>query len=904
MRPIYVFDRFGTMVDTVAWPLSFEHTDELSGDDSIDLEVRGTPLSEGQRLVWLDRHGEWREHVVSDTDDTHSDGQLTQRVHAESPLSDLIVAEYLGEVEPKGVTASQALARALSGTGWTVGTVNVSGTQDFSWYRCSPHDALEEIIEAFDGEYQTHVTIGPTKVTGRSIDLMRSIGSDRGFVYTYGHNLTSVDRSVDRSELYTALYGYGKSLQTEGGGQQRKLDFADINGGKEYVEDTAATARYGVPDGSGGKRPRFGIVEFSDAEVASELLAATRAKLATCNQPAVTYTMDAVRLAEGGVGDPGDVRKGDTIHVRDLDLNIRETARVLKVVYDELHPENDKITFGKRENKLTLKFTETQKATEKAQDSANKAQTSADHAQGSADKAQSGVDDLNERSYDWDETKDIVDTAPGEWLRKVQDRINEEMNSARTYKFTSFEKGDIWANGPLTKDGKPTGNTSAAINLNGLGLRISSKVQNGDFVWTTFGTGEGFTAEVINVGTLRCGDNYLNLDTGEMRIAFNSKVGSGSDTLSGYVNSTANSAASSAESRANSHADTAAANAKNSANSYTDTALRDYVREDAMGDYFTQRRVFEALTNNGALKGLFMDGGRLYINGDYIRTGIIEGTNGNSLWNLNTGYFETVGHITSGGQRHTMYSRLANGTLDLVMDQTSIGSVGTYTSSSNANVHYLGIAAFTGLILAAPGNIGVSYSASGSSISWYSTIREGTLNFVASANVSGKTVTFDKWSASIRHGMLISQTNEPDTSFSTASSKSARLVASVEEASQIMAGVPIHVYEVNTTAQLQEAAESKRIVWQLDDETGELGIPVYTGEGWTEPIPIKNEEPPVVLPLTGYVDERTNLLQQEIEALAKKVGDANLTSDIKAAGRILADGDSDALAQTTREVSK
>ena len=55
-----------------------------------------------------------------------------------------------------------------------------------------------------------------------------------------------------------------------------------------------------------------------------------------------------------------------------------------------------------------------------------------------------------------------------------------------------------------------------------------------------------------------------------------------------------------------------------------------------------QEGVFNRLTNNGQLQGLYMDGGNLYMNASYIKTGTmkagrIESNGGESYWDLSTG---------------------------------------------------------------------------------------------------------------------------------------------------------------------------------------------------------------------------------------------------------------------------
>ena len=119
-------------------------------------------------------------------------------------------------------------------------------------------------------------------VTARRVSLRGRVGADNGKRFTYTKDLVSVTREVDEGNVATALYGYGKapeSTDDDGnltGGYERKLTFGDVNGGKNWVGDADALARWGRPDGRGGKTHVFGDVEFGDCEDARELLSLTR----------------------------------------------------------------------------------------------------------------------------------------------------------------------------------------------------------------------------------------------------------------------------------------------------------------------------------------------------------------------------------------------------------------------------------------------------------------------------------------------------------------------------------------------------------------------------------------------------------------------------------------------------
>ena len=131
------------------------------------------------------------------------------------------------------------------------------------------------------------------------------------------------------------------------GGYDRKLTFGDVNGGQNWVGSADALARWGRPDGKGGKAHVFGDVEFSDCEDAAELKKLTEAQLAQSCVPTVSYTVDATALARAGEGFEG-ADEGDLVTVVDkvYDPPLRVRTRITKVVEDQLRPGEVTYTFG------------------------------------------------------------------------------------------------------------------------------------------------------------------------------------------------------------------------------------------------------------------------------------------------------------------------------------------------------------------------------------------------------------------------------------------------------------------------------------------------------------------------------------------------------------------------------
>lgn len=62
---------------------------------------------------------------------------------------------------------------------------------------------------------------------------------------------------------------------------------------------------------------------------------------------------------------------------------------------------------------------------------------------------------------------------------------------------------------------------------------------------------------------------------------------------------------------------------------------------EALDGSLDQQGVFNRLTNNGAAQGIYLDNGKLYVNAEYIVSGIIADKAGKNRWNLTTGALVT-----------------------------------------------------------------------------------------------------------------------------------------------------------------------------------------------------------------------------------------------------------------------
>lgn len=486
--------------------LSLTHTDELNGEDSVDITTTFA-LKQGYRLVWADRLGKVHEHVCQDPKGIHAGGDT---VYTDTAINSICetYGDYIEDKRPYGYGFLQALNVCLGPTRWTAGTVDQTGTVDngLTFYHTSAREALQSILEC-GGELETEITVSGGKVTSRRVGIRSHRGAKGGHRrFTYTKDLASVSRT-EHCGAITACYGYGKGIETDTGGYGRKLTFGDINNGKNYVEDATALTLYGRPDGWGGRAHVFGQYENSNCDDAATLLAETRAYLDSRKEPGMTYEVDAVDLMQFGRDWEG-VAVGDDVQIVDTAFRpaLRCEGRVTKLVTDQLGG-TVRVTLGNITETMTDMWLAQQKQ----------------------------VSSLSKRSSSWD----VAASTPPSYLQQVVDAMNTQFNmSGSSYTFTSFEQGTIYASVPMDANGRSTTGKGSAMQLCSQGFRIASGCKaDGSWDWRTFGTGAGFTADLITVGTLmgdlikagtiqdRAGKNYWNLDESELHIGPGAKLG-------------------------------------------------------------------------------------------------------------------------------------------------------------------------------------------------------------------------------------------------------------------------------------------------------------------------------------------------------------------------------------------
>lgn len=463
--------------------------EKLNGLNVLEFTTLDRDIKNKDRVVFQDELGIWHEFIVESIDDTHEN----VFVYCEDSFYETR-GDYIDDRRFVNANFSTVANAVMTYTRWKLKIVDDIGTGTVNFYHTDVKTAVfEDMQNKFNFEIKTYVEITNSRISQRVIELRKQRGHDNGKRFTYDKDITSISRTIDSTEFCTALYAYGKGEETENGGYGRRIDLSQVNNGKKYVENTKAKEQFGKY--VNGKREHiFATYIFEDIDDRKKLLEQAKAKLEELSEFKVTYKCDVLvlnklledRRHEG-------IELGDTVAIIDKDINIRVRARVVERKSYLNSTKADEIVLGN-----FIEDYATQQAKIKSD-------------------LKSISNTINEQG------QAITDLKNFDYYASIVQELNDRINATGGYVYISKDgQGLITYDKPIDK------NPTKAIQLKGGAIRIAnSKKSDGTWNWTTFGTGDGFTADVINAGTLNANlvrtgilqdknaKSFLNLDTGE-----------------------------------------------------------------------------------------------------------------------------------------------------------------------------------------------------------------------------------------------------------------------------------------------------------------------------------------------------------------------------------------------------
>ena len=206
-----LYSRWGEQLGELS-VLAATHRQEINSTDELDLTLT-QPLAKGDRILWTDGR-DWYEHVVDEQSQSHDGGETFDAVCVSSLMWDLDLAHIKLWVA-YGITAQQALETILEPTTWAAGTVEDFGTKDFICEIESVYESVCGVAGNWGCEFRPIITVGDWGVVSRRIDMLHAIGEDAGVRFEYGYGLKGVTKDTLAEGVYTAVYCYGKQLDSK-----------------------------------------------------------------------------------------------------------------------------------------------------------------------------------------------------------------------------------------------------------------------------------------------------------------------------------------------------------------------------------------------------------------------------------------------------------------------------------------------------------------------------------------------------------------------------------------------------------------------------------------------------------------------------------------------------------------
>lgn len=477
IEALYLFDVNEQFMDLIPGEELQEHgqTQELKKLITISASALYSEMLESAVFVGhrdIDDSNVFHQYKVTKFKNNNGIAEI-EGVHAF--FDDMQAYGFIKDKRPTDATVSTALGGILEGSRWQLGVIQSAHSATSNYYYVSRLEAFWDFIEKWNVEFKLRMVYSDGAVIARYVDIYDQLSADYGKWYEYGDQLLTVEKEEDRQGVYTALIGRGKGEETEAGGFGRRILFSDvewtISGGdpvdkpllQDYVELPSATSQYGYSDGT----PRIGIVEFEDITDKALLLDATYQTLLNNCRPQVQF--------KAGVDEKGVSELGEIVTIIRDDLNIRYKTRVYKLRRNFLDKMDKEFTFG---DKL--------------------------------------VSSQGERSVQIKKEINKQQQQTISWLEVVNAAMMSMFWNEDGYNYTFSAVNDYNLPGGFYSFNAPIdANPTKCIYMGAGMLAIAnSKLPDGSWNFRAWGTGDGFTADLINAGTIVGTNMQLSLESG------------------------------------------------------------------------------------------------------------------------------------------------------------------------------------------------------------------------------------------------------------------------------------------------------------------------------------------------------------------------------------------------------
>lgn len=286
---------------------------------------RAENMRERNRIIIQDRNGIYREYIIVNVADDIDD--LTTVQCNASYVEDLTTAK---PYKPGGFTkftTTQALDDITKDTGWErAKDTEYGGIRTSTWTSYQTRYAvLQQMCTTYDMELDFYIELSSNSVAHRYVSLKSKNSLFKGKEIKFGKDLLSMTRTVDITDIHTALYAIGPE---DDKGNRREL----------VVTDDDAQAQFGLDN-----RYIWGIYEpeSDDAEMTeARLKTLATTQLNKDKQAAVSYEITSTDIAN--VYPHEIINFGDTVRIKDIEFNppLYVEAEVIGETYDPIANES------------------------------------------------------------------------------------------------------------------------------------------------------------------------------------------------------------------------------------------------------------------------------------------------------------------------------------------------------------------------------------------------------------------------------------------------------------------------------------------------------------------------------------------------------------------------------------
>ncbi|MCI2879082.1 phage tail spike protein [Staphylococcus hominis] len=307
--------------------------------------TRAEKLRERNRIIVQDNNGTFREFIIIHITDNF-DGTTEIECNA-SYLEDLKTAKPIKPSKFEAHTTTQALLKTLADTGWEVSDdTEYGGNRTTSWTsHTNPFDLIYMLCTTYDMVPSFYIELSAHTVEHRYVSITKPKNLFKGKEITKGKDLTGMTRTIDLSEVKTALLAVGPE----------KEDGSRI---ETVVVDDEAQEIFGLPN-----RYIWDVYEPESNDenmTLKRLTTLAKTELNKRNQAAISYEVSSIDIHK--YYNDVTVHLRDIVRVKDRDFRppLYIEAEVIGIKYNWLADESE-FTFGNvieyEETKLREFFT-------------------------------------------------------------------------------------------------------------------------------------------------------------------------------------------------------------------------------------------------------------------------------------------------------------------------------------------------------------------------------------------------------------------------------------------------------------------------------------------------------------------------------------------------------------------